>query len=283
MATAFDDYYPFDTGDGSTPSDVYWRDMAQLWLPTGVVRGAANELEVYGDDSGMQVKVKTGEAWIIGCHGQLTAEKTLAIAAADGTHPRKDLVVARADIENDIVELDVITGTPAATPTTPAVTQTEATTWEIALGVVDVAASETSIEASHVTPTVDRFVNVENRTQATGGGIEDIYDHGDQNGTVTLDFGDGNGQKITADGSLTINPPSTGLPAGDNLIAIVLAVHQDSTGGHSVGFSTSVKWPNDIEPTWTTTADDADIVTLIGFNWSGTVEWFGSAGLNYTP
>jgi hypothetical protein len=98
----------------------------------------------------MQVKVPTGQVWIQGHWGKVSSQKTLALTAAHATLARKDLVVARADFVNDRIELDVITGTPHASPSLPAVTQTSSI-HEIALAEVDVAAAATTIASGNVT------------------------------------------------------------------------------------------------------------------------------------
>lgn len=150
MTTALDLYVPFDAGAGANLTEDNWRKMARHWLGTGVLRGEDNELQVYGDSSGMQVKVKTGKAWVRGHYGESTAEKTLAIAVADATNPRIDVVVLRADFDNNLIELVVLTGTPAGSPVAPAVTQSSAI-WEVALAQVAVAAAAVTIAAGNVT------------------------------------------------------------------------------------------------------------------------------------
>lgn len=155
MATALDTYAPFDAGAGSNVTEDTWRQFMQYMTGrstaamNGVLRGVANQFEVYGDSTGMQIKVKTGECWIKGHWGKSTSEKTLAIAAADPTNARKDRVVLRADFVNNRVELDVKTGTPAGSPTAPILNQVS-TQWEISLAIVDVPALDNSIAANQV-------------------------------------------------------------------------------------------------------------------------------------
>lgn len=154
MAVSAHAYAPFDAGAGANVTEDRWRRF-MAWMTgrgaaaNGVLRGAANGHEVYGDASGMQVKVKTGEVWIKGHWGETTSDITLPIATADATNARKDLVVARAHFVNNVIEYDVITGTPAGSPVLPSPTQ-GANFWEITLGQVDVPATDTSIAANQV-------------------------------------------------------------------------------------------------------------------------------------
>lgn len=154
MATALDSYAPFDAGAGANVTEATWRSFMRHMRGSvygdGVLRTGPNAFEVYGDASGMQVKVPVGECWIRGAWGELTSEETLAIAAADPTNPRKDLVILRNDFVNNRVELDVLTGTPAGSPSLPSLTQ-NTSKWEISLATVDVTAADTSIASNQVT------------------------------------------------------------------------------------------------------------------------------------
>lgn len=151
MAVSFDSYAPFDAGAGANVTEDTWRKMIiHAGKPSGVIRGYDNALLVFGDSSGLQVKVPTGQVWANGHWGGVTSTKTVPLAAANTTNPRKDLVVARADFVNNLVVLDVVTGTPAGSPVLPTVTQ-NSSIYEIALAEVAVAANATSIAAGNVT------------------------------------------------------------------------------------------------------------------------------------
>lgn len=144
-------YFPFDAGAGSNVTESQWAQMARLWRPDGVISGFANLLETTGDSSGMQVKVKTGTAWIEGHYVENDALLTLAIDASHATLHRYDLIVARIDWVNNLGQIAVLKGTPGAAPVVPAVTQTFGTTWEIPLALVYIAASVITITAGGVT------------------------------------------------------------------------------------------------------------------------------------
>jgi hypothetical protein len=158
MATSFDESYPFDSGDGSGSGENRWAVMGRFFRQTGVIPSAeladlsiANELEAYADGSGMNVKIKSGLAFVQGFIGRNNSTKTLSISTSDPTNDRIDLVVARLNRTGDdsIVEFDILIGTPGATPVAPTPTQSSAT-WEVELAEVNVTAAVTSIAASKV-------------------------------------------------------------------------------------------------------------------------------------
>lgn len=151
MATVLDTYLPFDSGPGSGVLESGWREMMKHMLgsASGVIRGFDNNFEVYADSSGMQVKIKTGQCWIRGHFGMSITEKTHAVSAAHATLARKDAVVLRCHFQNNNIEVDVVTGTPAGTPTLPPLTQ-NTTVWETYLAEVNVPAAAVTIAAGNV-------------------------------------------------------------------------------------------------------------------------------------
>lgn len=148
-------YFPFDAGSGSDVTEAEWGEMAQFWIKTGVIESGdaakdLNKLEVYANSSGMQVFAKSGVAWIEGFFIKSEAVETLAIGTADPTYDRIDLVVVRLDRSANTISLEVVEGTPAASPVAPTVTETS-TIWEIALAEVLVGNGVTQIDAGDVT------------------------------------------------------------------------------------------------------------------------------------
>jgi hypothetical protein len=127
-----------------------WRSIMRNILPSGVLPGAPdNKFQVYADSTGMQVKAKTGSAWIEGQWGASTAEKILPIAAAHATLGRLDVVVVRNRFVDNWIEVDVLTGVPASTPTFIPLTQ-NTSIWEIPLCQVVVDPTVTTIAAAKV-------------------------------------------------------------------------------------------------------------------------------------
>jgi hypothetical protein len=143
-------YFPFDAGAGADVAEAQWKDMASFWRQTGVLSGELNELEVYGDSSGMQVKVKSGKAWVEGFYFESDSEEIVAISAADLTNDRIDRVVVEVDWTNNIIDLSVVEGTPAGSPSAPALTQ-NSSVWQISLAQVLVQAAASTIAAGDMT------------------------------------------------------------------------------------------------------------------------------------
>ncbi|QOR55359.1 MAG: hypothetical protein SHS37scaffold145_10 [Phage 71_18] len=151
MSTLLDSYFPYDTGVGSNVTEAQWREMAELWFPTGVVTGATNEFAVAQRAAGanMSVDVATGQARIQGQFGESTSSKNVGISANGSGNPRVDLIVLRNDFLNNQIVLDVLVGTPAVNPVEPTLTQ-NTVMWEIPLAAVDVAAAAVSIVTANI-------------------------------------------------------------------------------------------------------------------------------------
>jgi hypothetical protein len=88
-------------------------------VPTG------DELQVVPGFSGLTVDVLPGEAMVRGHYYISTLPVELTLATADATNDRIDTVVLRMDpVANEIVAV-VLTGTPAAVPVAPSLTQVD--------------------------------------------------------------------------------------------------------------------------------------------------------------
>jgi hypothetical protein len=152
MAINFSEFGFFD---GVTKVDqINWPKYIDSYVTDGVVKGYGNDLQVYGNSSGMKVLIKTGKVFVHTHFGILSNEIELGISAADPTYGRKDLVVARAvyaSAPNSIMVLDVKTGAPSSNPVPPTLTKTAGVTWEVPLAIVSVAAGASTIAAGNVT------------------------------------------------------------------------------------------------------------------------------------
>jgi hypothetical protein len=140
------------SGDRVYTSDAWAQVIAGL-IKDGVVPGFGNSLAVSeSSPAAMSVDVATGAAYILGYFLEVySASETLAIAAADPTNPRIDRIVVRRDLASRTAELAVLTGTPAASPSAPALTQNVAGTYEISIAQVRVEALATSILNAKIT------------------------------------------------------------------------------------------------------------------------------------
>lgn len=133
--------------------------LQSLVAKEGIVGAGALAVSEKSGTPDMSVDVAAGAAFIAGelgsapgtYHVYNDAVKNLAISAADATNPRKDLVVARVydsfySGATDSWALEVVTGTPAASPAEPAVPDNC-----YVLALVDVAALATSITDADIT------------------------------------------------------------------------------------------------------------------------------------
>lgn len=145
-------FIPFDSGAGASVFTAQWSKMMRTQFKDGVISNYLNDLQVYADSTGMQVKVKSGAGWIKGHYYENDLEEILAITAANATLARWDLVVLEVDWTKTDAQMiaKVITGTPAASPALPALTQ-NTSVWQIPLAKVVVGAAVSTIAAGNVT------------------------------------------------------------------------------------------------------------------------------------
>ena len=102
--------------------------------------------------SGMAVNVAAGSAWINGYSYENTDALTINLATASGVNPRIDRVVVRFSAVERRIYLAVLTGTPAETPTAPALTRSN-DTYELGLADILVPKGSVSIPALNITDT----------------------------------------------------------------------------------------------------------------------------------
>lgn len=91
--------------------------------------------------TGLAVNVAAGEAMVRGHYYTSDAVESLALATADATNDRLDLVVLKLDPTANSIVLAVKTGTPAGSPTAPSLVQTDAGIFEQPLAEVLVPAT----------------------------------------------------------------------------------------------------------------------------------------------
>jgi hypothetical protein len=106
-------------------------------------------------------------------------------------------------------------------------------------------------------------VTVSNNIQQTGGqNFTQLYDAGNSSTSKTIDWNNGNLQKVTMTGNctFTFSNPQTGA-------YYTLLLVQDGTGSRTAVWPATVKWAGATTPTLTTTASRTDVVTFL---WDGT-------------
>ena len=121
-------------------------------ISNGVFATPSNSMQVQAK-SAMTVAVSAGWGFINCKWVKTDAETLLTLDNADASNPRKDRVVIGLDYTNRTINLYVLKGTPAASPTSPALTRTEGVKWELCLAEITVAANATSISQANITDT----------------------------------------------------------------------------------------------------------------------------------
>lgn len=142
MAHALDSSFPFD---GIDYFEDTWRQMSRFWLTSGPVRGELSSFDP-STTAGRNIVFGAGRCWIDGYFGELSTPWTQSFATNTSGNPRIDRVVLRAVFGSQVV-IDVLQGTPGASPVTPSLTQNSAI-WEEALLSVTLPSTYTSIAAT---------------------------------------------------------------------------------------------------------------------------------------
>lgn len=101
-------------------------------------------------ESGMKISVLPGTAYIRGKVFISDAAETLTLSNANASLSRIDRVVIRLNETNRLIELAVLEGTPASSPTAPALTR-NAAIYEICLAEIRIPSAAASLSASNIT------------------------------------------------------------------------------------------------------------------------------------
>lgn len=121
-------------------------------ISNGVFATPSNAMQVQAS-SGFTVSVSAGWGFINCKWINNDTAYNLTLDAADIVLNRIDRVVMRLNPGNDLrnMELAVVKGTPAQTPTAPAPTRIQGGTWELSLAQIYVAAGSTEITQANIT------------------------------------------------------------------------------------------------------------------------------------
>lgn len=125
-------------------------------MTDGVIPDLWDEMEVTANGANMTLTVGTGAAHARGIVYDQRTAGSLTVLAADATNPRIDTAVVEVvpagagdDIEGSST-VRIVKGSPASSPTAPALTQSD-TLWQIPLANIRVDAGTTAIAAGKVT------------------------------------------------------------------------------------------------------------------------------------
>lgn len=120
-------------------------------ISDGVFPNPSDNLKVVAK-SGLTVTVKEGFGFIKAKYAENTSDYDLTLDAADTDNPRIDRIVLRLSTTNRNITLNVLKGTPAASPEAPDLTRTS-TVYELCLASIAVAANATAIATADITDT----------------------------------------------------------------------------------------------------------------------------------
>lgn len=142
----------FNSSDGDRVYDA--TDFAAYFgnlVSNGVFYASATNLQAT-PGNGLAVSVAAGSAWINGYRYENTDDLNLPLTTANGSNPRIDRIVVRLSQVSRNIQLAVVDGTPAATPSAPALTRTS-DVYELGIADVLIPAAATSIATSNITDT----------------------------------------------------------------------------------------------------------------------------------
>lgn len=137
---------------GSRSADL--REYLSLLYSDGVFSTPSTGLQVTAATQEMSVTVLPGNINIQGALGIEDTSRTMVFEAAGKSYDRIDAVVARLNTNHDYRKIDlyVIKGTEAATPTAPALTRMGGI-YELRLANVFIAKNTTNISGERITDT----------------------------------------------------------------------------------------------------------------------------------
>lgn len=137
-----------DVDGDRTYTDTFLAQWVASFISNGVYNG---ELGVTAGDH-MQITIPAGRAWINGYYYKNDNDLILPITNADGVLSRKDIVVLRWDVDARSITAQVIQGTSASNPVTPAIART-VEQYDLKLAEISIPAGTTEITQDLITDT----------------------------------------------------------------------------------------------------------------------------------
>ena len=146
--------FPFDAvqTNGVYDREYTSDDFASYFgkfIGNGIYAKNGNCLEVIADNNSMYVTIKDGAVFINGRAKDWEKSQQIRLANADGLYGRYDLIVARLNIITRDITIEVITGTPAESPSAPNVTRTD-DVFDLLLAQIHVKSGVTNVGQSDV-------------------------------------------------------------------------------------------------------------------------------------
>jgi hypothetical protein len=99
-----------------------------------------------------------------------------------------------------------------------------------------------------------------------------MYDNGNSGAAITINWNNGNMQKVTMTGNCTFT-----FTAPGGISKVMLQLTQDGTGGRTATWPAAVKWPSAVAPTLTSAAGSVDFVSCL---YNGT-NYYCTASLDF--
>ena len=145
-----DKYYPYNAVNGDRTHDA--DDLAKIIqaMITDGVELITGEMMQVTEATGFDVTVKPGTCIVQGRIGIIESNKTLSVPAPSSALDRIDIVAARADYTERMTKLVYLTGTPASTPTAPAL-KNDVYGYDIPLAEIRVNKNATKITQANIT------------------------------------------------------------------------------------------------------------------------------------
>lgn len=144
--------FPFTSvNNDRTYSSGDWREYFVSLFSNGVVDGNLNKLQIKPQEvPNKTIFVDTGSIIINGAALSNTSTKTLSIAENTSGDSRIDRIVARLNLTDRKISFAVVQGTPAASPSAPALTR-NTTTYEMSLAQILLTNGYSTIVSGNIT------------------------------------------------------------------------------------------------------------------------------------
>lgn len=264
---------PATTGQIRMPNNtsIAWRNAANSANIVGIQLDGSDNLTISGGTGGTYLQYNGTSVLSIGS----TAASRVNVLTGNAFLSDFVRVSATTGSLGTVEKLRV--NSPTTTDNSANVTMAATATTVTPL-VVQLAASHTdsAIEVQDSTGAVLASVSPNGTVTATALKTT-AQSHGATSTTETLDLANGDVHGITLDANCTLT--LSGATSG-KACAMTVIVTQDGTGGWTLTWPASVKWPAGTAPTLTGTAGSVDAFTLLTID--GGTTWYGvTAGLAF--